>query len=64
MANDEEIWPGGQMTGFILWMNKAKSKFSKEFPQFLIGYNISNYDAWGEFLQNLGKNKDLLNYAS
>ena len=62
MIDDEKRWPGGVMCGFILWMSKAEKLFKKQQPSAFIGPHISNQDAWTEFVEGLGVERNLLGY--
>lgn len=52
MKHDESAWPGGIMTGFVLWMSLAEEEFRKAHPEAFIGYIISDHRAWDKFLRN------------
>ena len=52
---DEFTYPGGCMTGFILWIGERKAAFLKISPQSfyptrLGGAEISDFCAWDDFL--------------
>jgi len=54
MAYDREVWAGGCMCGFILWMSKKHREFWQVCPSaFLDRHTISDQDAWTEFLQSV-----------
>jgi len=59
MAADDIEWPGGCMTGFILWMSERKQAFYKARPGcFLDRHAICDMEAWDEFLVNSPKVKE------
>lgn len=51
MSHDRVEWPGGCMTGFILWMSERKQAFYAAHPEaFIDRFTIYDYDAWDRFL--------------
>jgi len=50
MERDAEQWPGGIMTGFILWIDEKKRAFQKVSPESFIGNDIADQKAWDKFL--------------
>jgi len=50
IRHDEQRWPGGCMTGFILWMNERKAEFKKISPDSFLGNWIYDQAAWDNFL--------------
>lgn len=56
MAKDTERWPGGAMTGYILWMREKWGQFwlLDEWPEVTGGHNHA-FDVWLE--QTLAKEK-------
>jgi GTP-dependent phosphoenolpyruvate carboxykinase len=57
LAHDKKEWPGGCMTGFILWMREQKGAFRKASPEsfYMVGgalTEIADQEAWDNFLQN------------
>ncbi len=51
LAHDEREFPGGCMTGFILWINEQKAEFYKSHPEaFLDRWSIMDQAAWDHFL--------------
>ena len=60
-AHDDEAWPGGCMTGFMLWISRAKKLFSAERPEAChtnvhghVTDQIIDHAAWESFLQSEG----------
>ena len=62
MAADEQEYPGGSMTGFILWIAKMKQQFYRVSPQNFFSSSdrrwkytpydqIEDYAAWEQYLQ-------------
>ena len=52
---DREVnWPASPATGFILWISERKQEFKKQNPKAFLGDDISDFDAWDEFLKELG----------
>jgi len=51
---DSTRWPGGCMTGFILWIAKAKVSFRELHPAAFMpgGDVIHDFTAWGKFLES------------
>lgn len=53
---DAKRFPGGIMTGFILWIHQAKNAFLKVHPEYFIGgdsINLSKYSTqWDSWLTN------------
>jgi len=50
MQADEAAWPGGCMTGFILWIDDQRRRFIALHPEKANGSDIRNYEAWDDFL--------------
>ena len=52
MQHDAEAYPGGCMTGFILWMSEMKKEFWKASPQsFCVDqHGIWDTKAWHAFI--------------
>jgi hypothetical protein len=49
IAFDEKHWPGGKMTGFILWSNVQLRKAHVEHPGWFLGEHLweaKQYDRW------------------
>jgi hypothetical protein len=49
MQHDIEAYPGGCMTGFILWSGEQLAKARKEHPDWFLNSTLRNhaeYDAW------------------
>ncbi len=56
MAHDEQVWIGGVMCGFILWIDQQKRRFYKAHKEcFLDPHVISDLSAWAAWLQNEGQ---------
>lgn len=51
MEHDLTRWPGGCMCGFLLWSNEHISKAKKSHPEWFIGPNLYDHDAYDEWLQ-------------
>lgn len=52
LEHDQREWPGGMMTGFILWISKMKIAFKKESPKSFLNDAIYDHDAWTAFLKS------------
>jgi hypothetical protein len=52
---DSQEYPGGRMTGFILWVGRALRAFKAEHPQHWAGDNILNHSAKIRYLQRYAK---------
>lgn len=51
-AIDKDVYIGGCMTGFILWMNKKKAEFYEVHPEAFLDHNTIYDDAaWDDFLR-------------
>jgi hypothetical protein len=49
MQHDIEAYPGGCMTGFILWSGEQLAKARKEHPDWFLNstlHNHAEYDSW------------------
>jgi len=58
LSHDKKEWPGGRMTGFMLWMGEQKKAFRDQSPEAFyvnmnghVTENIVDYGAWDCFLQ-------------
>lgn len=51
LAHDEAAWPGGIMTGFMLWIAERKRAFKAEHPECFLFGDIWDYDVWLVWLQ-------------
>lgn len=49
-AIDRKTWPGGSMTGFILWMRAREREFKQLHPEACIGDAICDQDEWDCYL--------------
>lgn len=47
---DKAAWPGGSMTGFILWIAKQRRQFAALHPDKMMGDAVRDQAAWSEFL--------------
>ncbi len=52
---DSKKYPGGCMTGFILWISEMKTYFYSCHPECFLDYNIIKIDLWVKFLQDRAK---------
>lgn len=50
LTYDYEQYPGGCMTGFILWISSRSTEFWKEHPEAFLGDTIVDHNAWDTFL--------------
>ena len=49
MEHDRLVWPGGVMTGFILWNTEKLRSFRMRHPEAFLGDSLcdhSSYDTW------------------
>ena len=53
--HDKEQFPGGRMTGFIIWINKMRLNFIKTHPEFSLHGCITNHEAFTKFIQTQTK---------
>ena len=61
LEKDKEIFPGGCMCGFTLWIRKVKNAFYESHYDCFIGPDtICDHDAWGDFV---GKTKIKLDFV-
>lgn len=57
LKHEMELWPGGSMTGFMLWVAERKKEFAKQHPEHMfrnwmghLTMDIVNMDAWYEWV--------------
>jgi hypothetical protein len=55
LERDKEAYPGGVMTGFMLWMGRRKAEFEKENPDALLNGYVYDHVAYDEFLERRAK---------
>lgn len=55
LAFDKTAWPGGCMTGFILWNRERLVQASKEIPEAFFMGQISDHAAYDRWLTALAK---------
>ena len=49
--HDREVFPGGSMTGFTLWISEMKEVFRKAHPEAMLDrHTIGDLIAWDAFL--------------
>lgn len=51
LERDYRRWPGGKMTGFMLWIAEQVRAFRKRRPECFIGHYISDQAAFTEFVR-------------
>lgn len=51
-AEDEALYPGGRMVGFMLWISKQRKIFSRDFPKYADRWLIFNQEEWTRFLES------------
>jgi hypothetical protein len=53
LKHDKEVWPGGCMCGFIIWIGKQERAFFKAHPEcFFDRYLICDQNAWTKWLED------------
>jgi hypothetical protein len=50
LEHDSEKYPGGTMTGYVLWVEKRKKEFLADHPEHELFGKIANLDAWSFYL--------------
>ena len=50
LAQDGNTYPGGRMTGFMLWISKQKRAFKQASPQSFLHGDIADQKAFDLFL--------------
>ena len=56
LVADREVWPGGCMVGFMLWISACKQAFHKLRPDAFLGNSydqLYDQDAFADYLQSL-----------
>lgn len=51
LRRDEEEFPGGCMTGFILWIGARRREYASRHPDKLVMGGLSDLEHWQKFLQ-------------
>lgn len=51
---DRAAWPGGVMTGFILWCDRLLFVFRREHPEAFIGPHVADHSAKVAFMRDRG----------
>jgi hypothetical protein len=57
LETDAVEWPGGKMTGFILWMKERIGEFKHISPKAFIGDWLSDQDTFDAWLAGRAKNQ-------
>ena len=51
LVHDRELYPGGHMVGFMIWISENIKRFRKEKPQAFIGSTLVDHVAFTTFLK-------------
>ena len=52
LAIDTQAYPGGCMTGFLIWIGKQLAKARKEHPNWFLNSTLVNHAEYDSWLQN------------
>lgn len=52
LLRDDEAYPGGKMTGFILWMGRRLTEAKAAYPEWFIDRNLYDHAGFDEWLED------------
>lgn len=55
LAHDALTWPGGRMTGYILWVDEQKQRFASAYPESMAGDRVRDPMQLTAFLERVAR---------